>query len=167
MGGRSRPGCPPWRYSICCITCVLAAPALQVARSAGWPWRHAPFTERTHARQTPAPALQVVPPAFHDAFIHGRAQACLHWACRLHAGSAQPSVQWVWLGPNPREKFVREPHRESCCWLQDSDCEMDSDYEGSGISDFQEDEMTPMVSVAVCMPGGAVATVLFACAASV
>jgi hypothetical protein len=76
-------------------------------------------------------------------------------------------VQWVWLGPNPREKFVREPHRESCCWLQDSDCEMDSDYEGSGISDFQEDEMTPMVSVAVCMPGGAVATVLFACAASV
>ena len=99
-------------------------------------------------------------------FMGARKPACTGPAVCTPAAS-QPSVQWVWLGPNPREKFVREPHRESCCWLQDSDCEMDSDYEGSGISDFQEDEMTPMVSVAVCMPGGAVATVLFACAASV
>ena len=67
----------------------------------------------THARQTPAPALQVVPPAFHDAFIHGRAQACLHWSCRLHAGSvtAFSAVGLAWRKPNPREKFARTSQR--------------------------------------------------------
>ena len=100
-------------------------------------------------------------------FMGARKPACTGPAVCTPAAHSLQCSGFGLAQAKPERKSSREPHRESCCWLQDSDCEMDSDYEGSGISDFQEDEMTPMVSVAVCMPGGAVATVLFACAASV